>query len=79
VTVSIADLREDITHGQVVSRYTLTGSNGGSWTTLARGTTIGFRKLDRFPPARVRRLRVTIEDAVAVPRPLGVAFYSTSA
>ena len=79
VTVSIADLREDITQGQVVSRYTLSGANGGPWTTLARGTTIGFRKLDRFPPARVRRVRVTIEDAVAAPRPLGVAFYSTSA
>ena len=79
VTVSIADLREDITHGQVVSRYTLAGSNGGSWTTLARGTTIGFRKLDRFPPARVRHVRVTIEDAVAAPRPVGIALYSASA
>jgi alpha-L-fucosidase len=76
VTVSLADLREDITRGQIVSRYELAGSNGGAWTTLSRGTTIGYRKLDRFAPRRVRRVRLTIE-AVDAAQPVGIALYST--
>lgn len=74
--VSLADLREDISRGMIVARYSLEGSNGGSWSTLARGTTIGYRKLDRFAPTRVRRVRLTLE-AVDAAQPVGVALYST--
>jgi alpha-L-fucosidase len=76
VTVSIADLREDITRGQIVSRYELAGTNGVSWSTLARGTTIGYRKLDRFAPTKVHRVRLTLE-AVDAAQPVSVALYST--
>ena len=75
-TVSLADLREDISRGMIVARYSLEGSNGGSWSTLARGTTIGYRKLDRFAPTRVRRVRLTLE-AVDAAQSVGVALYST--
>jgi alpha-L-fucosidase len=76
VTVGLADLREDIEKGQVVARYVLEGSDGGPWQTLSRGTTIGYRKLDRIEPAPVRRVRLRIEDAVAVPRPLQLRLFS---
>ena len=75
VLVGIADLREAIELGQVVARYVVEGSNGGAWRTLSRGTTIGFRKLDRFSPVLVRRVRVVIEDAVDRPRPVRLALY----
>jgi alpha-L-fucosidase len=65
--VSILDAREDITRGQVVSRYVIEGANGDSWTTLARGTTIGFRRLHRVSPVTVSRLRLTIEEALVEP------------
>jgi alpha-L-fucosidase len=60
-TVSIADLAEDITTGQVVSRYRLQGTTSTSWQDLAVGTTIGYRKLDRFAPVRLRRVRLTLD------------------
>lgn len=66
VPVAIADLREDIAKGQVVSRYSLEGAIDGEWRELSAGTTIGYRKLDRFPPVRVRRIRLRTE-AVAPP------------
>jgi alpha-L-fucosidase len=75
VTVSIADLREDITRGQLVARYTLERSDGGAWQTLSSGTTIGYRKLDRFAPERVRRIRLHIEDALAAPNVVSVGLY----
>ena len=65
--VSILDAREDITRGQVVSRYVIEGANRDSWTTLARGTTIGFRRLHRVTPVTVSRLRLTIEEALVEP------------
>jgi alpha-L-fucosidase len=48
----------------VVSQYIIEGANGESWTTLARGTTIGYRRLHRVSPVTINRLRLTIEDAV---------------
>lgn len=64
--VSVAELREDIAHGQVVARYRLEGraSPNAEWRTLSTGTTIGHCKLDRFPSTAIREARVTILDAV---------------
>jgi len=73
--VGIADLREDISHGQTIARYTLDGADTGTWRTLAHGTTIGFRKLDRFEPALVRRVRLSIDDAADAPQPVRIAIY----
>jgi alpha-L-fucosidase len=70
-SIAVTDLREAIEHGQVVSRYVVEGSTnaaGGGWRTIASGTTIGYRKLDRFPPTTVRRLRVTVETVARLPR-----------
>jgi alpha-L-fucosidase len=65
--VSILDAREDITRGQVVSRHVIEGANGNTWTTLARGTTIGYRRLYRIPSVTVSRLRLTVEEGLAEP------------
>jgi alpha-L-fucosidase len=75
--IAVADLREDISRGQVVARYTLEGqdSEGSDWRTLGTGTTIGYRKLDRIDPARVRRVRLRIDDAIAMPRPVRIGLY----
>jgi alpha-L-fucosidase len=73
--VSVIDLREDITRGQRVSRYTVEGEQNGVWTPLARGTTIGYRRLHRVATERVSRVRLKIEEAVDRPRPLDVRIY----
>jgi alpha-L-fucosidase len=75
VTVSITDLKEPIERGQVVARYLVQGLTGGGWQPLARGTTIGYRKLDRFAPVEVTALRITVEDALDTPPVLTVAAY----
>lgn len=73
--VGMADLREDIETGQRVAAYTLEGEVDGEWRMLTRGTTIGCRKLDRFAPVIVRRVRLTIADAVGAPRPVRVGLF----
>jgi alpha-L-fucosidase len=64
MSVSIADLSEDITKGQVVSRYIVEGLTDAGWTQLSTGTTIGYRKLDRFAPVTVRGVRVRVLDSL---------------
>jgi alpha-L-fucosidase len=74
--VAIVDLREDITRGQVVARYTVEGRGDlGDWRPLSQGTTIGYRKLDRFAPVAVRYVRLRIEDAQAQPTNLRMRLY----
>jgi alpha-L-fucosidase len=75
VRVSIVRLEEDIEKGQAISRYSVSGFNGGGWHELSRGSTIGYARLDRVPGVEIRRIRVTIEDAVAPPDPLTVRVY----
>jgi alpha-L-fucosidase len=74
-TVAIADLREDIAQGQSVARYTLRGLVAGSWRVLSQGTTIGYRKLDRFQPVGVSGVRLEIEEAVGPSQPVRVALH----
>jgi len=52
-----------------------TVAGDGNWRELARGTTIGYRKLDRFEPVPVRLVRVVVEDGVATPRPLRIGLF----
>ena len=75
-TIGIVRLGEDVAQGQRVSRYTLHAAVDGGWTELAQGSTIGACKLDRFTPRPLRKLRVTIADAIAPPLPLRIAAYA---
>ncbi len=73
--VSAVRLGENISRGQVVASYRVEGEGeDGVWRELTRGTTIGYAKLDRVRGS-VRRLRVTIEDAIAEPEPITLQAY----
>ncbi|HSQ30852.1 MAG TPA: alpha-L-fucosidase [Gemmatimonadaceae bacterium] len=78
IEINVARLAEDITPGQRVARYTLEGAADAGWKPIARGTTIGYTKLERFESVRVRRLRLTIEAAVDTPEPVSVELYRAS-
>jgi alpha-L-fucosidase len=76
--VSIVDLGEDITRGQLVARHRVEGRNGEDWQPLAAGTTIGYRRLHRFAPVQVRQIRLVISDALAAPPPVRIAVYTSA-
>ena len=74
--ITISELREDIAGGQSVAGYRIEGSiDKMTWQALATGTTIGYCKLDRFPPATVRYIRTIITSAVGPVRPLTTRFF----
>jgi alpha-L-fucosidase len=77
VDAAIVRLEEPIERGQAVARYSVTGSaDRNDWRALSRGTTIGYARLDRFEPAKIRHVRVTIDEAVAAPEPIRVKVFA---
>jgi alpha-L-fucosidase len=73
--ITIAGLSEDISRGQRIAKYVLEYFDAGTWRTLSRGTTIGYRKLNRFAPVVVQRVRLTIEDAVDSPESVKISLH----
>ena len=68
VSFDVVSLQEDIARGQVVERYRVETMAGGAWTTISRGTTIGYRKLDRVTPVAASRVRLVVEAALDTPQ-----------
>ncbi len=67
-TFNVVRSEEMISLGQRVAGYHVeVMGEDGAWKTVAKGTTIGYRKLDRFPAVRGTRLRLVIEKSLACP------------
>jgi alpha-L-fucosidase len=59
-TFDVAMLQEEIRVGQRVEEFTIEGWDGNDWRPFAQGTTIGFKRLLRFPEVTADRIRLTI-------------------
>ncbi|MDD2953932.1 MAG: alpha-L-fucosidase [Parabacteroides sp.] len=69
-------LQEDLKMGQRVLSYIAEGSlDGKTWTTLIEGTSVGQKKIDRFPSHRVKHVRIRILKSKALPHILNFALY----
>lgn len=67
VPVSILEVRENISRGQVVARHAIHGVSGRNSVTLAQGTTIGYKRLYRIPAVTVSQLSLSIDEFIADP------------
>ena len=63
-TVRAAALEEDIERGQSISGYEIEALGSSGWSTIARGTTVGYRKIDRFEPVTAERFRVRVTSSI---------------
>lgn len=83
VTAGIVRLEEDTAQGQIVARYTFSGSDSESravvWRPLSEGTTIGYARLDRFEPTSLRRVRLSIDEALAPPESIAIRLFAPAA
>jgi alpha-L-fucosidase len=64
---NVASLQEFVSLGQRVEAYHIEFLDGGTWRPIISGTTIGLKKLDRFPAVTARRVRLVIDRARACP------------
>jgi len=62
-TFNCAMLQENILKGQRVEKYHLEFWNGNEWVTFASGTTIGYKRLFRFPEVTSDKVRIIIEQS----------------
>lgn len=60
-------LQEHVALGQRVRAWHLEAGNGGNWREIARGTTIGSKRIVCLPTCEADRLRLVIDDSRACP------------
>jgi len=65
--VDRAILMEEITQGERVRQYVLEGKTDAGWAPLARGQSIGHKRIERFPATKVSAVRLRVEKAIAEP------------
>jgi len=66
-TFDCAMFQENIALGQHVDEFKLEGLSGSEWKEIAKGTTIGYKRLLRFPEVTAARVRLTIAGTRAIP------------
>jgi alpha-L-fucosidase len=72
---NVAAIGEDIKQGQRIEAFALDALDGPGWKEIARGTTVGWKKLLRFPTIETTKLRLRIIGARASPRSLSLDCY----
>lgn len=73
--VGLVTLSEDIADGQRVAAWRLEGQGTSSWKQLARGTTVGYRRIVEFAPTDIRRVRFTITESLGPGSAPEIALY----
>jgi alpha-L-fucosidase len=62
-TFDVALLRENIRIGQRIEEFSLDYWDGRDWMPFARGTTVGSKRLLRFPAVTADKIRLTIRQS----------------
>lgn len=61
-------LQEDLRKGQRVLSYTIEGLDAdGVWKVLSKGTSVGNKKIDYFKGVAVKKMRLVVTEAKALP------------
>ena len=63
--VNVFLVGEDILKGQRVEEFTVEGLINGEWRELAKGSTVGYKRLFRFPECRPGKIRFTLDRSRA--------------
>jgi len=67
ITFNVSMVKEYIPLGQRVKKYSIEAWDGQAWNVIASGTTIGHKKLDRFPDVTAGKVRLTVHCSQAYP------------
>lgn len=68
-------ISEDISQGQRVENFTVEALVDGEWKLIAKGTTIGYRRLLKFEKTQAEQIRVTISSTRATASISAVGLY----
>jgi alpha-L-fucosidase len=65
--VSYVLIQEYIKLGQRVKSFSVEVEKDGNWQEVAKGTTIGYKRILRINPVEVQNIRIAIKDSKACP------------
>ncbi len=68
-------IQEYIQLGQRVKSFTVEALVNGAWKQVAKETTIGYKRILRFPTVKATKLRLTITDAKSCPLISNIEIY----
>lgn len=60
--INLVMLQEDITKGQRVEAFTIEALTDNGWKEVGKGTTVGYKRMLRFPATKASQLRVKIDE-----------------
>ena len=60
--INLVMLQEDITKGQRVESFVVEALTDNGWKEVGKGTTIGYKRMLRFPVVKASQLRVKIDE-----------------
>ncbi|MBK9335518.1 MAG: alpha-L-fucosidase [Lewinellaceae bacterium] len=60
-------LQEYLNEGQRVAAFTLEIPENGGWKEIARGTTMGHKRILQFPKVRAKKIRLSVTESRATP------------
>jgi len=69
-------IQENILLGQRVKAFTVEALVNENWKELAKATTVGFKRILRFPGVKATRVRVNITDSKACPVISNIGIYN---
>lgn len=72
-------LQEFVNLGQRVKAFSLEKEVNGAWEKVAEGTTIGYKRILRFPDTKAQKIRVNFTDAKDIPVISEIGVYSAPA
>ncbi len=60
-------IQEDIRNGERIRQYKVEGLVNGKWKLLCHGESVGHKRIEEFPQAECKKIRLTIEKSIAEP------------
>jgi alpha-L-fucosidase len=66
-TIKYVEIQEYIKLGQRIRSFTIESFDGGNWSKIGEGTTIGYKRIIKFDPLNASKIRFSVTDAKACP------------
>ncbi len=76
-TIDVIMLQEHIRTGQRIGKFGIDAMVDGAWKTITEGTTVGYKRLLRFPEITTDRMRVRILESRTNPTISEIGFYDS--
>lgn len=76
--VNYYQIQEDITQGERIRSYRIEASIDGKWTTVAKGTSVGHKRIEAFPTVEAKSFRLIVEECTAAPIIRDFSIYAVS-